>query len=47
VWLASSAEAEGLTGKLFELRKEIPCQFRDERTEERLWALCEPWLAAS
>jgi NAD(P)-dependent dehydrogenase (short-subunit alcohol dehydrogenase family) len=41
VWLASSADVRGKTGGFYELRKEIPCQFRDETTEEQLWAACE------
>lgn len=40
-WLASSAEVQGVSGKFFENRKEIPCSFRDETTEERLWSICE------
>ena len=41
VWLASSPEVEGITGKLFENRKEIPCSFRNRENEERLWSVCE------
>jgi hypothetical protein len=41
VWLASSAEAAGVTGRLFERRKEIPCAFRGVEAEEKLWAICE------
>lgn len=41
VWLASAAELEGLTGKLFENRAEIPCAFRGRENEERLWEICE------
>ncbi len=41
VWLASSPEVEGVTGKLFENRKEISCQFRGRDNEERLWSICE------
>jgi NAD(P)-dependent dehydrogenase (short-subunit alcohol dehydrogenase family) len=41
VWLASSPDVEGVSGKLFELRKEIPCQFRNAELEERLWAACD------
>ena len=41
VWLASSRELDGVTGKFFEQRTEIPCQFRDENAEERLWQTCE------
>lgn len=41
VWLASSPELDGVTGRFFEQRTEIPCQFRDEDAEERLWQTCE------
>jgi hypothetical protein len=40
-WLASSPELDGVTGRFFEQRTEIPCQFRDEDAEERLWRTCE------
>jgi retinol dehydrogenase-12/retinol dehydrogenase-13 len=41
VWLAGSSETEGVTGKFFENRKEIPCSFRNQDVEERLWSICE------
>ncbi|HTP60133.1 MAG TPA: SDR family NAD(P)-dependent oxidoreductase [Spirochaetia bacterium] len=41
IWLASSPEVEGVSGKLFENRKEIPCSFRNRESEERLWSICE------
>jgi NAD(P)-dependent dehydrogenase (short-subunit alcohol dehydrogenase family) len=41
VWLASSPDVEGVSGKLFELRKEIPCQFRNAELEEQLLAACD------
>jgi NAD(P)-dependent dehydrogenase (short-subunit alcohol dehydrogenase family) len=41
VWLASAPEVAGVSGKLFELRKEIPCQFRKLDDEDRLWRECE------
>ena len=41
VWLASSPEVAGQSGRLFELRKEIPCQFRKQHDEERLWEICQ------
>jgi len=41
VWLASSPDIEGVSGKLFENRKEIPCSFRNRDVEERLWSICE------
>jgi NAD(P)-dependent dehydrogenase (short-subunit alcohol dehydrogenase family) len=47
VWLASSPEVEGVSGKFFELRKEKDCEFRDKDTEERLWTICEQRLGGS
>jgi NAD(P)-dependent dehydrogenase (short-subunit alcohol dehydrogenase family) len=41
VWLATSAEVEGMSGKLFDQRREIVCEFRGEAAEERLWTYCE------
>ena len=41
VWLASSPEVEGVTGKFFELRREAACQFRNTGDEEKLWRICE------
>jgi NAD(P)-dependent dehydrogenase (short-subunit alcohol dehydrogenase family) len=41
LWLASSPELNGVTGRFFEQGTEIPCQFRDEEAEERLWQMCE------
>jgi NAD(P)-dependent dehydrogenase (short-subunit alcohol dehydrogenase family) len=41
VWLASSVAVAERSGRFFELRQEVACQFRDEATEERLWAICE------
>jgi NAD(P)-dependent dehydrogenase (short-subunit alcohol dehydrogenase family) len=41
IWLASSPEVEGVTGKFFENRKEIPCSFRNREVEEQLWSVCE------
>ncbi len=41
VWLASDPALEGVSGKLFENRGEIPCAFRGREAEERLWSACE------
>jgi NAD(P)-dependent dehydrogenase (short-subunit alcohol dehydrogenase family) len=41
VWLASSPEVEGVSGKFFEERKELPCEFRNKKAEEELWGICE------
>lgn len=47
VWLASSADAQALTGKFVEQRKEIPCEFRNDQAEEELWDRCESLLCHS
>ncbi len=41
VWLASSPEVDGVSGRFFEQRQEIPCEFRNEEAEERLWGICQ------
>ena len=41
VWLASSPDLDGVTGRFFEQGAEKPCEFRDEEAEERLWQACE------
>ena len=44
VWLASSPELEGVSGKFFEEREELPCEFRNKRAEEKLWRICESFV---
>jgi retinol dehydrogenase-12/retinol dehydrogenase-13 len=46
VWLASSPDVDGMTGKFFTDRRERPCEFRNEGDEERLWSICERLTAA-
>jgi NAD(P)-dependent dehydrogenase (short-subunit alcohol dehydrogenase family) len=41
VWLASAPELEGVTGKFFEDREGLPCEFRNTKAEEKLWRICE------
>ncbi len=41
VWLASSLELEGVSGKFFKAREKLPCEFRNKRAEEKLWRICE------
>jgi len=41
LWLSSSSDVEGLNGKLYERRKEVPCMFRNLEAEETLWRTCE------
>lgn len=41
IWLASSPEIEGISGKIFEQREEIECEFRNKDNEEELWNICE------
>jgi NAD(P)-dependent dehydrogenase (short-subunit alcohol dehydrogenase family) len=44
VWLAQDPDVASVTGRFYELRQEHPCEFRDEPTEERLWAACEKMI---
>ena len=41
VWLASAPEMEGVSGKFFEDRVELECEFRNKKNEEKLWKICE------
>jgi NAD(P)-dependent dehydrogenase (short-subunit alcohol dehydrogenase family) len=41
IWLASAPELEGVSGKFFEEREELECEFRNEDNEEKLWKICE------
>jgi NAD(P)-dependent dehydrogenase (short-subunit alcohol dehydrogenase family) len=47
VWLAASADVAGVTGRFFADRREMPCEFRDHDTEERLWRICEDFISRS
>ena len=40
VWLATSADVEGRSGRFYVDRKERPCRFVNEREEERLYDVC-------
>ena len=41
VWLSTSLEVEGITGKYFEHKKEITCGFsRDRKSVEELFEIC-------
>jgi NAD(P)-dependent dehydrogenase (short-subunit alcohol dehydrogenase family) len=41
IWLASSSEVEGVSGRFFDQRQEVPCKFRNVEAEEKLWSICE------
>ncbi len=41
VWLASDPKMEKVSGKFFEDRAELPCEFRNTKDEEKLWHICE------
>jgi NAD(P)-dependent dehydrogenase (short-subunit alcohol dehydrogenase family) len=41
VWLASDPELQNVSGKFFEDREELSCEFRNKRNEEKLWHICE------
>jgi retinol dehydrogenase-14 len=41
IWLASSPELQGVNGKFWEKRKEVPCKFRqDPEALKRLEGIC-------
>ncbi len=44
VWLASDSEVEEVTDRFFEDRKELSCEFRNEKNEEKLWSICEGFV---
>ena len=41
VWLASDPELESVSGKFYEDRAELECEFRGKTAEEKLWRICE------
>jgi NAD(P)-dependent dehydrogenase (short-subunit alcohol dehydrogenase family) len=43
-WLALSCQVEGRSGGFYADRKEIRCQFRGERDEDRMWSACEEYV---
>ena len=45
VWLATSPEVAGASGRLWVKRQETPCKFRGEDSEEALWSLCDQMTA--
>jgi NAD(P)-dependent dehydrogenase (short-subunit alcohol dehydrogenase family) len=47
VWLAASSSIDGVTGKFWEKRREVHCQFRDAAREDELWTVLERMTAAS
>jgi NAD(P)-dependent dehydrogenase (short-subunit alcohol dehydrogenase family) len=45
IWLATSPELAGVSGRLWVRRRETPCEFRGRENEEALWALCDRMTA--
>jgi len=45
LWLATSPDLKGVSGRFWSDRREQPCQFRSERDERALWSLCERMTA--
>ena len=41
VWLASDPKLQNVSGKFFEDRQEQECEFRNKKSEEKLWTICE------
>jgi NAD(P)-dependent dehydrogenase (short-subunit alcohol dehydrogenase family) len=46
VWLATSRDpaVEGVSGKFFEKRRAIPCEFADDAAQRALWEKCDALL---
>jgi NAD(P)-dependent dehydrogenase (short-subunit alcohol dehydrogenase family) len=44
VWLATSPDVAGITGRFYADRREAPCEFRDHDIEEKLWRMCEDFV---
>jgi NAD(P)-dependent dehydrogenase (short-subunit alcohol dehydrogenase family) len=44
VWLASASKVEDVSGKFFEDREELECEFRNKTAEEKLWRICEGFV---
>ena len=45
IWLATSPDLKGVSGRFWSDRREQPCQFRSQRDEQALWSLCERMTA--
>ena len=41
VWLATSSDLTGVSGRLYADRREHPCMYRNPAAEDALWALCD------
>lgn len=41
VWMASDPQFEKVSGKFYEDRQEVECEFRNKKNEEKLWKICE------
>ncbi len=46
IWLATSPEVAGVSGRLWVRRRETPCEFRGRDNEEALWSLCDRMIAS-
>jgi NAD(P)-dependent dehydrogenase (short-subunit alcohol dehydrogenase family) len=46
-WLALSPDVEGRSNAFWVDRAEKSCEFRGEKDEERMWAICEEYVARS
>ena len=46
IWLATSPEMAGVSGRLWVRRRETPCEFRGRGAEEALWSLCDRMTAS-
>ena len=47
VWLASDSDLKGVSNKFFQDRKELPCEFRNKKSEEKLWEICKELVSTT
>jgi len=47
VWLATSRDVASVTGRFYDQRTEMECQFRDVDAEEKLWDVCQAMANAA
>jgi NAD(P)-dependent dehydrogenase (short-subunit alcohol dehydrogenase family) len=45
IWLATSPEVAGVSGRFWVNRRDTPCEFRGRDNEESLWSLCDRMIA--
>jgi NAD(P)-dependent dehydrogenase (short-subunit alcohol dehydrogenase family) len=47
VWMANDPALSGVTSRFFVDRRDVPCEFKNAGSEERLWQICEGLVGAA